>query len=201
VQDIPNSREDIALDSSIRPANDNSARLPPGLKVASPAISHTSATSLDNTSQQQPASVLAMVAHLQAENGQLLNALLSVQQELNNMNIRYNEVVKLAREREAIKANEMEEARRYILKLEAKLHLLEQDDTSTYDPHEHGAGQRRQERKRQPLSKPNRPLSTGSGDNQDRRRTNNMWRDTRTVKCGNCGEPGHKSADCQVSRI
>ncbi|KAH8553804.1 hypothetical protein BGW37DRAFT_549948 [Umbelopsis sp. PMI_123] len=178
--------------NSIRPANDNNTRLPPGLKVASPAISHTSATSLDRTSQQQPANVLAMIAHLQAENGQLVNAFLSVQQELNNMNIR---------EREAIKVNEMGEARRYILKLEAKLHLLEQDDASTFDPYDHGAGQRRQERKRQPLSKSNRPLSTGGGDNQDRRRTNNMWLDTRTVKCGNCGEPGHKSADCQTKLI
>ncbi|KAJ2963153.1 hypothetical protein NQZ79_g1850 [Umbelopsis isabellina] len=200
-QDIPSAREDNVLENSVRSANDNSARLPPGLQVASPAISHASAASLDNMSQQQPANVLAMVANLQAENGQLLNALLSVQQDLNNMSIRYNELVKLAREREAIKANEMEEARRYILKLEAKLHLLEQDDTSSIDPHDHVTGQRRQERKRQPLSKPNRPSSSGGGENQDRRRTNNMWRDTRAVKCGNCGEPGHKSADCQVRRI
>lgn len=200
VQDMSSAREDNVLENTVRSANDNSARLPPGLQMASPVISQTSAASLD-TMSQQPTNVLAMVANLQAENGQLVNALLSVQQDLNNMSIRYNELVKLAREREAIKANEMEEARRYILKLEAKLHLLEQDDTNTIDTNDHVTGQRRQERKRQPLSKPTRPSSSGGGDNQDRRRTNNMWRDTRAVKCGNCGEPGHKSADCQVRTI
>lgn len=194
--------------------------LPPGLQLGNQLqnqlVNNPSVVPFDNMGPQQPNTLISLINNLQAENTQLVNALLSVQQELNTVNARYGELVTLAREREAQKSVEMEEARRYILKLEAKVHLLERTENSTSfeftrrsnEPdsghsHSHandnfGGHGRSDKYQRQPLSKPRHQSSFSNSDNQDRDRRRNMWRDSRAIKCGNCGESGHKSSECQV---
>lgn len=197
----------IAEASEIRP------HLPPGLQMGGSLGSNVPLIPFDNIGHQHSNALVSMVNNLQAENSQLINALLSVQQELNTVNARYGELIKLAREREAQKSIEMEEARRYALKLEAKLHLLERtENNNSFDflkrsnerekghSHSHlnddyGRDDRFQ---RQPLSKPRHQSSVTGSEGQDRDRRRNMWRDNRVIKCGNCGEAGHKSSDCQV---
>jgi hypothetical protein len=208
----------IGMEVNSGETNKPAPHLPPGLQMAPPTRTESSTASYDNMAHQHPDTLVSVVQGLQAENAQLVNALLSVQQELNTMNARYGELVTLAREREAQKALEMEEARRYILKLEAKVHLLEPAEGShfdvsrrnleretnsghTYSNDNEFTGPSREDRhRRQPLSKPRHQSSSSAFENQDRdrRRNNNMWRDSRVIKCGNCGESGHKSSDCQV---
>lgn len=211
----------IGMEVSTAETIKQAPHLPPGLQMAPPTRNESSTALYDNMAHQHPDTLVSMVQGLQAENAQLVNALLSVQQELNTMNARYGELVTLAREREAQKALEMEEARRYILKLEAKVHLLEPAEGSHFDvgrrnmeretnngghtySNDEFTGQSREERqRRQPLSKPRHQSSGFAFENQDRdrRRNNNMWRDSRVIKCGNCGEAGHKSSDCQVGSL
>ncbi|CAO3696612.1 unnamed protein product [Umbelopsis ramanniana] len=206
----------IGMEVSAGETNKPAPHLPPGLQMAPPTRTESSTALYDNMAHQHPDTLVSVVQGLQAENTQLVNALLSVQQELNTMNARYGELVTLAREREAQKALEMEEARRYILKLEAKVHLLEPAEGSHFDvsrrnleretnsgrtySNDEFTGHSREDRhRRQPLSKPRHQSSSSAFENQDRdrRRNNNMWRDSRVIKCGNCGEAGHKSSDCQ----
>jgi hypothetical protein len=197
----------IAEASEIRP------HLPPGLQMGGSLGSNVPLIPFDNIGHQHSNALVSMVNNLQAENSQLINALLSVQQELNTVNARYGELIKLAREREAQKSIEMEEARRYALKLEAKLHLLERtENNNSFDflkrsnerenghSHSHSNDDygRDDRSQRQPLSKPRHQSSVTGSEGQDRDRRRNMWRDNRVIKCGNCGEAGHKSSDCQV---
>jgi hypothetical protein len=197
----------IAEAPEIRP------HLPPGLQMGSSLGSNVPLIPFDNIGHQHSNALVSMVNNLQAENAQLINALLSVQQELNTVNARYGELIKLAREREAQKSIEMEEARRYALKLEAKLHLLERtENNNSFDflkrsnerenghSHSHSNDDygRDDRSQRQPLSKPRHQSSVTGSEGQDRDRRRNMWRDNRVIKCGNCGEAGHKSSDCQV---
>jgi hypothetical protein len=207
----------VAMEAGSGESIKTAPHLPPGLQMAPTTRSESSSAMYDNMARQQPDTLVSVVQSLQAENAQLVNALISVQQELNTMKTRYGELVTLAREREAQKALEMEEARRYILKLEAKVHLLEPAEGNHFDgsrrnmeretnsghtySNDEFAGKGREDRhRRQPLSKPRHQSSSSAFENQDRdrRRNNNMWRDSRVIKCGNCGEAGHKSSDCQV---
>ncbi|KAI8578877.1 hypothetical protein K450DRAFT_244923 [Umbelopsis ramanniana AG] len=206
----------VAMEVGSGEMTKSAPHLPPGLQMAPSTRTESSSAMHDNLAHQHPDTLVSVVQSLQVENAQLVNALLSVQQELNTMNARYGELVTLAREREAQKALEMEEARRYILKLEAKVHLLEPAEGSHFDvsrrnmeresnsgrtySNDEFAGQGREDRhRRQPLSKPRHQSSSSAVENhdRDRKRINNMWRDSRVIKCGNCGEAGHKSSDCQ----
>ncbi|KAG2179421.1 hypothetical protein INT44_006267 [Umbelopsis vinacea] len=206
----------VALEAGPGEMAKSAPHLPPGLQMAPSARTESASAIHDNMAHQHPDTLVSVVQNLQLENAQLVNALISVQQELNTMNARYGELVTLAREREAQKALEMEEARRYILKLEAKVHLLEPTEGNQFDvsrrnmeretnsgrtfANDEFTGHGREERhRRQPLSKPRHQSSSSTVENQDRdrKRINNMWRDSRVIKCGNCGEAGHKSSDCQ----
>ncbi|CAG8492033.1 7869_t:CDS:2 [Paraglomus occultum] len=160
--------------------------------------------------------LIVLVHNLQKENTNLVSTLIQMQQEVKGMTARYSELVEMAREREvqtvqllqARKQQEMEEAARYIQMLEMKIAHLEKN--------RHGSSQ-----PESPLteSAPHSPIPTIGGlPNSQAGSTSsftmnyqfantsqsflNPWRGasttprTTSLRCGNCGEQGHVSADC-----
>jgi len=161
--------------------------------------------------------LIMLVHNLQKENTNLVSTLIQMQQEVKGMNARYSELVDMAREREvqtvqllqARKQQEMEDATRYIQMLEMKIAHLEKN--------RHGSSQ-----PESPLteSAPQSPsLAIGGLPNSQAGSTStssfsmnyqfantsqsflNPWRGASTpratsLRCGNCGEQGHVSADC-----
>ncbi|KAF7728263.1 hypothetical protein EC973_006437 [Apophysomyces ossiformis] len=168
----------------------------PSRPPALPAISQHEFPSPDKLLTMNQENLIMMIQNLHRENAQLIQTILSTQQEMTMMTGRYSELMTLSREREAQtlqlfearKQTEMEEARRYILSLEARINTLENQLKSTGKP---GSG-----------------ITAGFG-NQDlfagyreemqsnHHRGKRSWKKPVVVRCGNCGGSGHTSAECQ----
>ncbi|KAI8061879.1 uncharacterized protein B0P05DRAFT_557084 [Gilbertella persicaria] len=141
--------------------------------------------------------LLLIVKHLHQENGSLIQSVYSMQQEMTMMTKRYAEIMALARERESQtlalfesrKQTEMEEARRYVLQLEARVKQLESGGqqlatTAGFGNQDLFAGYREE------------MSSNSTGHHHHHKKK--MWSKTPVVRCGNCAEYGHESADCKV---
>ncbi|KAG0170401.1 hypothetical protein DFQ28_002677 [Apophysomyces sp. BC1034] len=170
--------------------------IPPPHVSVMPAVSQHEFPSSEKIRGMNQENLVMMVQNLHRENAQLIQTIMSTQQEMTMMTGRYSELMTLSREREAQtlqlfearKQTEMEEARRYILSLEARINTLENQLKSTGKP---GGG-----------------ITAGFG-NQDlfagyreemqsnHHRGKRMWKKQVVVRCGNCGGSGHTSAECQ----
>ncbi|KAI9015279.1 hypothetical protein CLU79DRAFT_765943 [Phycomyces nitens] len=137
--------------------------------------------------------LISVIQTLQRDNAQLVQTLVTTQQEMAMMTGRYSELLALSREREAQtlqlfearKQTEMEEARRYIHSLEAKIGLLEtQLQTATMVTGGSTAGFGNQD------------LFAGYREEMRSNRTKRPWNKNVVVRCGNCGGAGHASAEC-----
>ncbi|OBZ88319.1 hypothetical protein A0J61_03640 [Choanephora cucurbitarum] len=150
-----------------------------------------------NINQMNADMLLLIVKHLHHENGTLIHSVYSMQQEMAMMTKRYSEIMALAREREAQtlalyesrKQTEMEEARRYVLQLEARLKQYESGGhlatTAGFGNQDLFAGYREE-------------MSSNNNNNNGNQHKRKMWSKNSVVRCGNCAEYGHESADCKV---
>ncbi|KAI9478424.1 MAG: hypothetical protein EXX96DRAFT_247738 [Benjaminiella poitrasii] len=161
-----------------------------------------------NINEMSTDMLLLIVKNLHRENGTLIQSVYSMQQEMSMMTNRYAEIMALAREREAQtlalfesrKQTEMEEARRYVLSLEARVKELEEQINKTnnatsmatagFGNQDLFAGYREE-------------MSTTSHhhhhNNHGRNIQHNrkLWQKNNIIRCGNCGEMGHASAECK----
>ncbi|KAI9253426.1 hypothetical protein BDA99DRAFT_607571 [Phascolomyces articulosus] len=189
----------------------------------------TSALSSSLMQQQEPVpaeqmrtmshdTLITFVQTIQRDNSRLLQSLIAAQQEMTMQTSRYSELMTLSREREtqllqlfeARKQTEMEEARRYILSLEARISTLETQLKSANNAAAAAAAAAANN-------------NNGGGDvggitagfgNQDlfagyreSMRSNNHStrgggrryynKQPPIIRCGNCGGSGHTSAECQ----
>ncbi|KAL0083636.1 hypothetical protein J3Q64DRAFT_1822743 [Phycomyces blakesleeanus] len=149
--------------------------------------------STDNLWSMGHEGLISVIQTLQRDNAQLVQTLMTTQQEMAMMTGRYSELLALSREREtqtlqlfeARKQTEMEEARRYIHSLEAKIGTLEtqlQTATSTTGGSTAGFG--------------NQDLFAGYREEMRSNRTKRPWSKNVVVRCGNCGGAGHASTEC-----
>ncbi|KAI8370541.1 uncharacterized protein BYT42DRAFT_617086 [Radiomyces spectabilis] len=138
--------------------------------------------------------VLTLAQTLHRENQQLAQSIMGMQQEMVMMTSRYTDLITLSREREAQtlqlfearKQTELEEAKRYILSLEARISTLEEQKisgksggvTAGFGNQDLFAGYREEMR-------------------SNHHRGKRMWQKSTVVRCGNCGDSGHSSAECQ----
>lgn len=188
-----------------------------------------------NLNELDAASLLVIVMSLHRENGTLIQSVYTMQQEMSMLSNRYAEVMNLTRERESQtlalfesrKQTEMEEARRYVLSLEARIKQMEEQLKGNVHTNATIAGFGNQDL----FAGYREEMSTGSsghsGSNnggattshhhnnrnhhhQNSNNSNNsnqhhphqsrkIWQKNNVVvRCGNCGEVGHASAECKV---
>ncbi|KAI7886084.1 hypothetical protein K492DRAFT_178794 [Lichtheimia hyalospora FSU 10163] len=157
--------------------------------------------------------LVALVTSLRQENGQLMQAVTAMRQEMGMVSRQYAEMMALSREREEQMAQlyetrrraDMEEARRHISALEAKVSAMQQHDglspikcgpPASIGVNSSGMG------------------GVGSGvmagfGNQDlfagyreemrsqQYNARHLWQNSIRMRCGNCGGLGHASSDCK----
>ncbi|GAA5798271.1 hypothetical protein HPULCUR_003671 [Helicostylum pulchrum] len=159
-----------------------------------------------NLADVKPDMLVMMCNNLHCENGSLLQTVYSMQQEMAMMTTRYTEIMSLAREREAQnlklfesrKQTEMEEIRRYVLSLEARLKQMEEKSdrvTAGFGNQDLFAGYREEMRTTSPPN--NQHQQQGSRNNNYNRK---LWKNNNVIRCGNCGETGHESTACKVKQ-
>ena len=160
--------------------------------------------------------LLMIVKNLHRENGNLIQSVYSMQQEMGMMTSRYAEIIALAREREtqtlalfeSRKQTEMEEARRYVLSLEARVKQLEEQGHHHQQQQAQGhtsiagfgnqdlfAGYREEMAPAQQQQQPHHHHNHQNHRNHSRK----LWQKNTVVRCGNCGEVGHASQECKVN--
>lgn len=153
--------------------------------------------------------LLLMVKNLHRENSTLISTVYSLQQDMAMMNQRYAEIFALAREREAQtvqlletrKQTELEKAKRYCISLESRIKDLEEKvrggyhdrTTAGFENQDLFAGYRDEMN-----SGSNNNSSNNHGFHQNRGHRK-MWSKAIVIRCGNCGETGHSSAECKVN--
>ncbi|ORE01912.1 hypothetical protein BCV72DRAFT_63082, partial [Rhizopus microsporus var. microsporus] len=151
--------------------------------------------------------LLLMVKNLHRENSTLISTVYSLQQDMAMMNQRYAEILALAREREAQtvqlletrKQTELEKAKRYCISLESRVKELEEKvrggyhdrTTAGFENQDLFAGYRDE-------------MNSGSNNNSSNNHSfhqnrghRKMWSKATVIRCGNCGETGHSSAECK----
>ncbi|GAA5817492.1 hypothetical protein MFLAVUS_011040 [Mucor flavus] len=149
--------------------------------------------------------LVMMCNNLHRENGSLLQTVYSMQQEMTMMTTRYTEIMSLAREREAQnlklfesrKQTEMEEIRRYVLSLEARMKQMEEKSdrvTAGFGNQDLFAGYREEMRTTSPPN--NQHQQQGPRSNTYNRK---LWKNNNVIRCGNCGETGHESTACKTN--
>jgi hypothetical protein len=196
----------------------NMAAAPPSLLSATLAstISQLQDPLPANLNELDAASLLVIVMNLHRENGALIQSVYTMQQEMSMMSTRYAEVMTLARERESQtlalfesrKQTEMEEARRYVLNLEARVKQMEEQlkgnngTTAGFGNQDLFAGYR-EEMSTGGSSHQNNNTSSSSTRNHHHHNNHHhgrkLWQKNAVVRCGNCGEVGHASAECKVN--
>lgn len=162
----------------------------------------------DNLIDMAPDMLALVCSNLHRENGSLLQSVYSMQQDMTMMTTRYTEIMSLAREREAQnlklfesrKQTELEDIRRYVLSLEARLKQMEEKNdrvTAGFGNQDLFAGYREEMRTTSP---PNTNHNQHHGSRNNYSGNNRkLWQKHNTVvRCGNCGEIGHESAECKV---
>ncbi|KAI7906132.1 uncharacterized protein BX663DRAFT_549237 [Cokeromyces recurvatus] len=158
-----------------------------------------------NINEMSADMLLLIVKNLHRENGTLIQSVYSMQQEMSMMTNRYAEIMALAREREAQtlalfesrKQTEMEEARRYVLSLEARVKQLEEQLSKPHSTNMTTAGFGNQDL----FAGYREEMSTSSHHHNNHNRNNHhnrkLWQKNTIIRCGNCGEMGHASAECK----
>ncbi|KAI8638225.1 hypothetical protein BD408DRAFT_446955 [Parasitella parasitica] len=146
--------------------------------------------------EMSPDMLLMIIKNLHRENGSLIQSVYNMQQEMSMMTGRYAQIIALARERETQtlalfetrKQTEMEEVRRYVLTLEARVEQLEEQQaknhagTVGFGNQDLFAGYREEQQQQQ---------------NQNRNHSKKLWQKNTVIRCGNCGEVGHASQECK----
>lgn len=155
--------------------------------------------------------LLLIVKNLHRENGNLIQSVYNMQQEMGMMTSRYAEIIALAREREtqtlalfeSRKQTEMEEARRYVLSLEARVKQLEEQGqqqastgTAGFGNQDLFAGYREEMAPQQ-----QQPAQQHHHQNHHRNHSRKLWQKNTVVRCSNCGEVGHASQECKVNSV
>jgi hypothetical protein len=174
-------------------ATPSPASVPDPLQTA--AIAMLSAAQLQaplppNLDELGSDNLILLARNLYNQNSQLIQTVYSMQSETTMMTRRYTDIITLTREKEqqtiqlleARRQTDLEEARRYVLGLEARIKQLEQTKTTA--------------------SFGNHDLFTGHHDEMGGRPQQNrrkMWSKHHSLRCGNCGQEGHASNDCTVS--
>ncbi|KAI7888235.1 uncharacterized protein EV154DRAFT_518384, partial [Mucor mucedo] len=164
---------------------------------------------LPNNLDDMAPEMLALVCkNLHRENGSLLQSVYSMQQEMTMMTTRYTEIMSLAREREtqnlklfeSRKQTELEDIRRYVLSLEARLKQMEEKSdrvTAGFGNQDLFAGYREEMRTTSP---PNTSHNQHHGSRSNYNGNNRkLWPKHAVVRCGNCGDTGHESAECKTN--
>lgn len=152
--------------------------------------------------------LLLIVKNLHRENGSLIQSVYNMQQEMGMMTSRYAEIIALAREREtqtlalfeSRKQTEMEEARRLVLSLEARVKQLEEQgqeqrpkaSTAGFGNQDLFAGYREE-------MVPQQQSPQQHHNHNHRNHTRKLWQKNSVVRCSNCGEVGHASQECKVN--
>ncbi|CAO3646334.1 unnamed protein product [Cunninghamella blakesleeana] len=180
-------------------------------------------TNVDQLRGMSSDSLITMIHSLRFENDQLKQSMSTLQQTVNM-------TLTLAREREeqtiqlfnTRKQADLEEARIYILSLEAKINDLESqirmqpvNPTRTgFDNQDIFAGYREEMRvgsgRNTNINDRNRPYNQrpgtgassggfGGGGGSSHPGGRKLWQRATIVKCSNCGESGHASSDCKDS--
>ncbi|RCH91113.1 hypothetical protein CU097_004907 [Rhizopus azygosporus] len=151
--------------------------------------------------------LLLMVKNLHRENSTLISTVYSLQQDMAMMNQRYAEILALAREREAQtvqlletrKQTELEKAKRYCISLESRIKELEEKVRGGYHDRT-TAGFENQDLFAGYRDEMNSGGSNNSSNNHgfhQHRGHRKMWSKATVIRCGNCGETGHSSAECK----
>ncbi|KAI9495091.1 hypothetical protein BDB00DRAFT_927778 [Zychaea mexicana] len=163
-------------------------------------------------------SLVNFVQNLQRDNTRLLQTLIGAQQEMSMQTSRYTELMSLSREREtqllelfeARKQTEMEEARRYILSLEARISTLEGQlqtataaaaaaaaASSSSNNNSHHNRERGGSLGGATAGFGNQDLFAGYREEMRTSQRGRRYNKNAVVRCGNCGGSGHTSAECQ----
>lgn len=161
--------------------------------------------------EEMSSDMLILIAkNLHRENGNLIQSVYNMQQEMGMMTSRYAEIIALAREREtqtlalfeSRKQTEMEEARRYVLSLEARVKQLEEQGqqqaktgTAGFGNQDLFAGYREEMAPQQQSAQPDH------AQNHHRNHSRKLWQKNTVVRCSNCGEVGHASQECKVNIV
>ncbi|KAI8979125.1 hypothetical protein BDF20DRAFT_912749 [Mycotypha africana] len=178
-----------------------------------------------------------VVSKLHQENATLLRSVYSLQHDLSMMTNRYSEIMALGREREAQtlalfeskKQTEMEETRRYVLSLEARVKQLEEQlknnngntsgffggggnsnnnsTTAGFGSQDLFAGYRvemsttptsgNQNNEGHPAYHHRSNSNSGHSHHNRHHSGRKLWQKNSVIRCGNCGEVGHASAECK----
>ncbi|CAG8589391.1 5279_t:CDS:2 [Acaulospora morrowiae] len=176
-----------------------------------------------NLDELDRSNLISVIQCLTSEKTQLISSLLSLQHELQSMNIRYAKLLEVSRDREfqnfqilETRKQEMEEKMRYIQKLELRISQLEsQNQTGSISesispinnslPGSPSTNQITQ-LSYGPIIFPatshagnsvlgsNRYVNPWRSSNVNR----NGVRSTNNLRCGNCGELGHVSQECST---
>ncbi|CAG8651015.1 3370_t:CDS:1, partial [Acaulospora colombiana] len=162
--------------------------------------------------------LISIIQNLSNEKSQLISSLISLQHELQSMNMRYAKLIEMTRDRElqtiqmleTRKQQEMEEKMRYIQKLELRISQLEsQNQTSSISEsinqiNNSSPGSPNTQLPYGPIIFPT-TLHPGSSSIGSSKYTNpwrsnsanrNSNRSTNNLRCGNCGDQGHISQEC-----
>ncbi|KAI8138969.1 hypothetical protein BJV82DRAFT_628573 [Fennellomyces sp. T-0311] len=149
--------------------------------------------------------LIVLVNNLHQENGQLVQAMNSMHQEMALLSRQYTDTITLSREREeqiaqlfeARRRTDTEQARRHIATLEAKINALQmqqQHEPSLMSPLKSaapGAGIM--------AGFGNQDLFAGYREEMRSNHHNNrkLWQKSVRIRCSNCGEMGHSSTECK----
>ncbi|KAI8887966.1 hypothetical protein K501DRAFT_174312 [Backusella circina FSU 941] len=140
-----------------------------------------------------------LARNLHNQNSQLIQTVYSMQSEITMMTRRYSDIITLTREKEqqtlqlleARRQTDLEEARRYVLNLEARIKQLEYQTkiTAGFGNQDLFAGYRDE------MGGGQHPQHNNNNNNNNNNRRK-MWSKHYSLRCGNCGQEGHASNDC-----
>ncbi|RIA91463.1 hypothetical protein C1645_118857 [Glomus cerebriforme] len=212
-------------------ANETTERrlsIPPGLSP--PGDTYSNPTPIDqkppsneiyddklNLDALSRSDLIMLIQNLSTEKIQLVNTLISMQQEVKAMTVRYANLVEMARDREfqieTRKQQEMEEAKKYIQTLELRISQLEKQNIVGNNNSESTSPKSG--------SSPGSPIGISSTQSSGfslfptnrtgqvpligSKKYMNPWRGPTStsrpfsnMRCGNCGDQGHVSQECTV---